>query len=104
MEAISSSEMLVSIYWTTRCNIPEASHLHIFSCVCHGHASLSNTFEAEADEDEVYRIKNVVAIAFPASLSTYGTIMLSCYHQSLSKAYKIYMEVRNFTLISPSGD
>jgi hypothetical protein len=28
MEAVSSSEMLVSIYQTTRRNIPEDSHLH----------------------------------------------------------------------------
>jgi hypothetical protein len=28
MEAVSSSETLINIYQTTRCNIPEGSHLH----------------------------------------------------------------------------
>jgi hypothetical protein len=28
MEAVSSSEISVSIYQTTRCNIPDVSHLH----------------------------------------------------------------------------
>jgi hypothetical protein len=28
METVRTSEMLVSFYWTTQCNIPEDSHLH----------------------------------------------------------------------------
>jgi hypothetical protein len=41
MEAV---EMLVSIYHTTWCNIPEASHLQIFSCLCYVYTSISHTF------------------------------------------------------------
>jgi hypothetical protein len=32
VEAVSSSEMLVNIYQTIQCNIPEDSHLHIHHC------------------------------------------------------------------------
>jgi hypothetical protein len=31
MEAVSTSEMMANIYWTTQCNIPEHNHFH----TCH---------------------------------------------------------------------